>query len=317
MIELLEQVFTPDKFTIKATNIPNQYEISKKDSEIDFEPTGGNHCLTILVNKDYIDLDLLSKCGINNGNRLLHMLDDFARLINLHKITLMDKSSIYICDVKIKLSDLYILTTGESWYNSHGYYSADSKSENDNNKTILIKDIDDYVKECIDMECIRYEKELNMDPSRKRAIIYMSKDPSLKNNEELIEKSNNMKLYETDPVKTMENIKTRLESYLPQIKAKFGEYFKKPNYLVHDFFKVIKEILKNSHCDSDTNELKIISKFITLCSIQIKYDGDELTKDLSAGLGRGKGKTQRKRNRGKTQGKKKGKGKRKSQGKRK
>ena len=305
MIELLKQVFTPDKFTIKATTIPNQYEISKKDSEIDFD-----HCLTILVNKDYIDLDLLSKCGINNGNRLLHMLDDFARLINLHKITLMDKSNIYICDVKIKLSDLYILTTGESWYNAHGYYSADSKSENDNNKTILIKDMDDYVKECIDMEFIRYENELNMPQYRKNAIIYTYNDKSYKKTEEFIEKYNNMKSYETDPVKTMENIKTKLDSYLPQIKAKFGEYFKKPKYLVHEFFKVIKEILKNSRCDTDKNEIEIISKFITLCSIQIKYDGDELTKDLSAGLGKGKRKIE------KTQRKRKGKGKkRKSQGK--
>jgi len=119
-----------------------------------------------------------------------------------------------------------------------------------------------------------------------------------------------MKSYETDPVKTMENIKTKLDSYLPQIKAKFGEYFKKPKYLVHEFFKVIKEILKNSRCDTDKNEIEIISKFITLCSIQIKYDGDELTKDLSAGLGKGKRKI------GKTQRKRKGKGKkRKSQGK--
>ena len=39
------------------------------------------------------------------------------------------------------------------------YYT---ESEIDNNKTILIKDMDDYVKECIDMEFIRYEKELNI-----------------------------------------------------------------------------------------------------------------------------------------------------------
>ncbi len=311
MIKLLEKVFTPDKFTINTTTT-DQYEISK----IDFEPTNaihGNHCLTISVNKDSIDLDQLLKCGINNGNRLLHMLDDFARLIKSHKINLMDESNIYICDNKIKLSNLYILTTGESWYNSHGYYSSHSESEINNNKTILIKDMDDYVKECIDMEFIRYEKELkNMPQYLKNAITYMYNDKSYKKTEEFIEKYNDIKSYETDPVKTMENIKTKLESYLPQIKAKFGEYFKNPKYLVHDFFKVIKEILKNSHCDTDKNELEIISKFITLCSIQIQYNGDELTKDLSADLGKGKRKSQ-----GKTQGKRKGKGKRKSQGKRK
>jgi len=301
MIELLEQVFTSDKFTIKTTNIPNQYEISK----IDFEP-----CLTISVNKDYIDLDQLSKCGINNGNSLLHMLDDFARLINLHKINLIDESTIYMCGVKIKLSNLYILTTGESWYNSHGYYSSHSESEIDNNKTILIKDMHDYVKECIDMEFIRFEKELkNMPQYLKNSITYMYNDNSYKHTEEFIERYNDIKSYETDPVKTMENIKTKLDSYLPQIKAKFEEYFKKPKYLVHDFFKVIKEILKNSHCDTDKNELEIISKFITLCSIQIQYD-NELTKDLSAGLGKG-GKTQRKRKGGKTQRKRKSQGKRK------
>jgi hypothetical protein len=254
----------------------------------------------------------------------------------------MDDSNIFICGIKIKLSYLYILTNGESWYNAHGYYSSDYESETDNNKTILIKDIDDYVKECIELKCTKYDNDLkNMKIFEKNAIIFMYKDKSYKKDENFIERYHNIKSYETDPVGTIENIKTQLESYLPQIKAKYREYFKKPKYLVHEFFKVIKEILKTSNCDTDKNELIIISKFINLCSMQIQYDADELTKDLSEkgeekekekgeekgeekekgegkeegeekGEEKGEGKGGRKR---KTQRKKKTKGKRKTRGK--
>lgn len=317
MIELLEQVFTPDKFTI-ITNSQTEYQISNIDSEKEFD-IGENHCLSISVNKDHIYLDKLSKCGINSGNTLLKKLDEFARLINLHKIKLLDDSKIYICDIKMKLSNFYILTSGESWYNAHGYYSSDSEIERDHNKTILIKDIDDYVKECIELKCITDDNDLkNMSVDQKKAMIYMCNDKSFKKNEEFIEKCNNIKSYETDPVRTIENIKINLVSYLPQIKAKYGEYFKNPKYLVHDFFKVIKEILKTSNCDTDKNELIIISKFINLCSMQIQYDGEELTKDLEEGKEKGgrKRKTQGKRKRDgkKTQGKRKRYGK-KTQGK--
>ena len=326
MIELLQQVFTPDKFNIKTTDFlhaPTEYEISNK-TDVEPKTIHGNHCLTISVNKDFIYLAQLLKCGMNNGNSLLDKLDEFARLINLHKIQLMDDSNIFICGIKIKLSYLYILTNGESWYNAHGYYSSDDESETDNNKTILIKDIDDYVKECIDLKCTKYDNDLkNMKIFEKNAIIFMYKDKSYKKDENFIERYHNIKSYETDPVGTIENIKTQLESYLPQIKAKYREYFKNPKYLVHDFFKVIKEILKTSNCDTDKNELIIISKFINLCSMQIQYDGDELTKDLSEkgkekgeeeGEEKEKGEEKGGRKR-KTQRKKKTKGKRKTRGK--
>jgi hypothetical protein len=71
-------------------------------------------------------ITLLSKCGANNGNRLLALVDELVESIRfIEYITLTDASNIKKCDVRLGLNELSILTseTGESWYNRWGYKS--------------------------------------------------------------------------------------------------------------------------------------------------------------------------------------------------
>jgi hypothetical protein len=82
-------------------------------------------------NPNYKDLTVLhisalSKCGANNGNRLLALVDELAESIPfMEYISLTDASNIRKCDVRLNLNELSILTseTGESWYNRWGYTS--------------------------------------------------------------------------------------------------------------------------------------------------------------------------------------------------
>jgi len=82
-------------------------------------------------NPKYNDLTVLhiselSKCGANNGNSLLALVDKLAESIPfIEYISLMDASTIRKCNVSLGLNELKILTskTGESWYNRWGYKS--------------------------------------------------------------------------------------------------------------------------------------------------------------------------------------------------
>jgi hypothetical protein len=82
-------------------------------------------------NPKYKDLTVLhiwslSKCGENNGNRLLALVDELVKsILFIEYITLRDASNIKKCDVRLGLNELSILTseTGESWYNRWGYTS--------------------------------------------------------------------------------------------------------------------------------------------------------------------------------------------------
>jgi hypothetical protein len=78
--------------------------------------------------KDFtvLHISALSKCGANNGNRLLALVDELAKSIPfVEYISLTDASNIRRCNVRLNLNELKILTseTGESWYNRWGYTS--------------------------------------------------------------------------------------------------------------------------------------------------------------------------------------------------
>jgi hypothetical protein len=73
-----------------------------------------------------LHISALSKCGANNGNRLLVLIDELVKSIPfIEYISLTDASNIRKCNVRLNLNKLNILTseTGESWYNRWGYTS--------------------------------------------------------------------------------------------------------------------------------------------------------------------------------------------------
>jgi len=73
-----------------------------------------------------LHISALSKCGANNGNRLLALVNVLVESIPfIEYISLTDASNIRKCDVRLGLNELSILTseTGESWYNRWGYKS--------------------------------------------------------------------------------------------------------------------------------------------------------------------------------------------------
>jgi hypothetical protein len=127
-----------ERFQIDKTFGSDEYEIRDESSIkscLQFEfmdhESIKKHYTDLPHNPKYKDLTVLhisflSKCGANNGNLLLTLVDELVQSIPfIEYITLRDASNIRKCDVRLNLNELSILTseTGESWYNRWGYKS--------------------------------------------------------------------------------------------------------------------------------------------------------------------------------------------------
>jgi len=142
-MELLQKYFPEDKYVVNNLKntpiykskqnkyISEVYEIKDKDN---------NNCITFTVfikqdnNKQGIYIKYLDKCASSSGTNLLNILEQYAtERGDIYQIDLNDASDIYICNVRISLSYLYLLTTGLSWYNKLGYISDDTSSEKEHN----------------------------------------------------------------------------------------------------------------------------------------------------------------------------------------
>ena len=100
-----------------------------------------SNCITFTINQtsNIITIDSLDKCGNNNGNKLLNMIEQFANKINISKLKLLDGSHIYSCNerYKISLSMLAIFSSGKSWYNNLGYLSDNFNNEQTRNSELI------------------------------------------------------------------------------------------------------------------------------------------------------------------------------------
>ena len=107
------------------------FRIRLLDSEYDNVPrygisTGQEDCAFIQFFDDHIYIEILEKCGIN-GSQTMHKIDQIAlQLENVQYIRLEDESNFEVypgSNILVDLGIFKILTKGESWYNSLGYFS--------------------------------------------------------------------------------------------------------------------------------------------------------------------------------------------------
>lgn len=135
IIENIKIFFSESEFNIIF--LGNAVNIKTKDDV---------KCLSLYFHEDYISITSLDKCGIH-GSDSLKKVEEVAKLLpNIKSINLMDTSSINKCGVKLDLAIIKILTNGQSWYNSLGYYSDNYKDEIRHNKKILDLSCKDFLK---------------------------------------------------------------------------------------------------------------------------------------------------------------------------
>ena len=126
---LLLEYFPTSMFIIVPLQ-PNKTEYRYKISTVT------NDCLLIQFWEDHIYIELVEGCGIKGGESLKIMEQIALRLDNINYIGLRDDSFFDIYPnvvpktyIMVDLGVFKILTKGESWYNSLGYFSDNYKTE--------------------------------------------------------------------------------------------------------------------------------------------------------------------------------------------
>lgn len=152
--EIINQVFLESEFNINPFG--KSISIKTKDDV---------KCLSLYFHEDYISITSLDKCGIP-GSKSLKKVEEVAKLlpIKINSINLMDASSINKCGVDLDLAIIKILTNGQSWYNSLGYYSDNYKDEIYHNKNILDLSCKDFFEsvfeKCFEKFLVSNSKEI-------------------------------------------------------------------------------------------------------------------------------------------------------------
>ena len=112
-----------------------------------------------------VQTDGISKCGgTSSGNYILESLKLFATRYGYNKIIIPIDTSELPLDfgnttehIMINLSGLYLLTTGETWYNKHGFYAEiftpeENMENKENNLRIINLSLNDWLKNVNDKD---------------------------------------------------------------------------------------------------------------------------------------------------------------------
>uniref|UniRef100_A0A6C0B1B9 Uncharacterized protein n=1 Tax=viral metagenome TaxID=1070528 RepID=A0A6C0B1B9_9ZZZZ len=158
----IKEIFPEEKFTLAFTpsmtsfDVYNKGETDYKNLCVSFTILYKDNSINVAISpEEYkripksISIHLLSKCIIT-GSSTLEKIQLLAHELGAMQINLEDGSTIRACAVSIPLSLLDILATGESWYNSKGYYATNYEAEKVRNIQILARNANEFITACID-----------------------------------------------------------------------------------------------------------------------------------------------------------------------
>ena len=157
------EIFPKEQYTSMINTKPlNKITFCKIKDKNKGKNMSANLCVFFSIdyeNTPIIKVILLNKCHGNSGSTLLRKLEQLAKRMGITTIILEDESNIEFNDntIKISLRILYLLTTGETWYNFNGYYG-----ENDDfvrNKELIRMSVRDFLNLCSEQN----EVEVNLD----------------------------------------------------------------------------------------------------------------------------------------------------------
>ena len=266
MLKIIPSIIKPDKATMEIVQrvFLDKNVTIEREEYIRIRTKDGGKCALFSLYPDHIYIDSLSKCGSTNGGDLLTMIDTIAKeMPNIKYIELVDASQIKICSTKISLRILKILTTGQSWYNSHGYYSANYDSEKTHNEEIINMNYENFID-------IVYKKRLEKFKYENSIEQFRNLLESRKEQLSTISKSDNEERYQFIEQRILEiqdriiNHNKFINSYIQEEEAEINEgmrLFPDVNKTVKDYFNYV---LSNIKDDKDCQNKETIEKSMWL-----------------------------------------------------
>jgi hypothetical protein len=273
-MELLQKYFPEDKYVVNNLKNTPEYKSKKQTNilevyQIKDNNNNNNNCITFTVfinpdnGKQGIYILYLDKCSSSSGTNLLNILEQYAiERGDIYEIDLNDASDIYICNIRISLSYLYLLTTGISWYNKLGYISDDTSSEKEHNLIEIQKNFANNLYRVLTntsnypniyYKLLQLFPDINIEPEPETIFV------------KIVEKINNI----IDPESLEEDPFSLIETFT-----------------IQDFFIILHNYIKNQSSQCDNNDVKqnllLISFLVYIFKefFTINYNDDILTKEI-------------------------------------
>jgi len=117
------------------------FSFKKYEDEI-FSIYNNDFCISFFISDDSIGITQLNRCGFSGTNNL-ERLELLASACSITNIKLDDQSSVPWNKLKINFAMITILSKGQSWYNSLGYYQEHYIEESNNWNILRHKNIKD------------------------------------------------------------------------------------------------------------------------------------------------------------------------------
>jgi hypothetical protein len=254
-----------DEIKIKVLSIfpETEYDVEyDNDSAIKWyyiKTKDGLNCLQLSSNNDFINIEGLEKCGKTGSDSLIKVYELAKLLPNIKYIKLSDKSFIKKCGFDIDLAFVKILTTGKSWYNSHGYFSKNYADEFDNNNKKINMDynkfLDDVYKKMIDDFKIRnpgetytdLEKVIDENNKSSLNLVYKSTKEEIQRIQSVAEKMKKQRIELFDRSMKIENSnnQTNTETLVDNVNVEQQPKISTKNF----FLRVCDEIKNFKNCD--------------------------------------------------------------------
>jgi hypothetical protein len=263
--KILQKYFPKPEFSVERNAKNNEINYTVYS----FTPTR-QMCVNFELNfhkidnkfKKFIDSKYTSKCNIQ-GSDVIKRLSSFAEDNDFYAYTLSDLSNLEInCDyipnydeINIPLAPLNILTKGESWYNSLGFYGRHYEEEKTENENFIKQEIIDFVlhlKEKIKMNKNEL-KELSEEVKRKPYLAFNEHALASKENQ-----SESYIKYEAlyrNFILLMEYFKREL------LEKAFEKKIETNNVTLQDFFDEIKKTMRTEK-DFCQDKYQILFSFL-------------------------------------------------------
>jgi hypothetical protein len=266
---LLKEVFHEKSYIITKTSDDNSdaniFEIKTNETPDKSE----EKCLLLEFFKDHIFIDSLDKCGSHSGTSLLEKIDELVmKMPNIKYTELKDGAEIY--DDKIRLAFLKILSKGQSWYNSLGYFSSNYENEKNHNDLLRNMPLQELLDSCKQKLQESFKKYNTKEALKSRLDIITREDilryPYIKSlYEELTKNINNYEEFFSTEIK---KIHERIETLKENIKITFPGIDSESK--TKDFFEKIDSFSKENPLNNE--QIEILEELLKVIGNLILYD---------------------------------------------
>jgi hypothetical protein len=269
METLLKEVFDDKSYIIvKKTSDDNPddniFEIKTNETMDKIEK-----CLLLEFFQDHIFIDSLDKCGTHSGTSLLKKIDELVmKMPDIKYTELKDGAEIY--DDKIRLAFLKILSKGQSWYNSLGYFSSNYENEKNHNDLLRNMPLQELLDSC-KQKLQESFKKYNTEEALKSRLVIITREDIIKYRyiESLYkELKNNIENYEEFFSTEINKIDKRIESLKKNIKITFPGIDSESK--TKDFFEKIDSLSKKNPLND--GQIEILEELLKVIGNSILYD---------------------------------------------